>query len=1438
MALSANLCRVTLGVEGMTCGSCVQSIEGRIGGLQGVIHIQVSLELSNATVTYDHTRHSPESLAEAIEDMGFECSLTNATSTAVQTETKVFSTAGCSTDSIQQARSALAQTKGVLETQESADHRGLAVTSVPSLISAERLGDVMSCLVPDAQEGPSSRSSSGVEAVKMRIEGMVCLSCTTTIEGKIGKLKGVEKIKVSLESQEAAVLYLPCVVTVDEIVNQIEVAGFKAIVKSKPRQLKLSASEVERLLSAPKQEEKVSEPCIDSSITTVFQLTGMHCKSCVVNIQDNISKLPGVSSVVVSLENRQATIQHNPKQASAVELQKAIEALPPGDFKAILPASPEPGFLQPLVSVAEIHIEGMTCGSCVQSIEGMISQKKGVRSAQVSLANHQGTFEYDPLVTTPEELRAAVEDMGFDTNSLVPSVVKSPSPPTPSVLSSSLSPVWSAVKEDEAESDAEPATNTISKCFIQIGGMTCASCVANIERNLKNEHGVHSVLVALMASKAEVRFSPSIIDPQRIAEFIRELGFTASVMENYDGSDGTLELVVRGMTCASCVHKIESNLMKQKGILYASVALATNKAHIRHDPEVTGPRDVIRWIENLGFTASLVKKDRPGSHLDHSREIQQWKRSFLISLFFCVPVMGMMIYMIIVDHQIDMSHHHNATAEDREKYHSTMFLEKQLLPGLSIMNLISFLFCVPVQFIGGRYFYGQAYKAVKHRTANMDVLIVLATTIAFTYSVVILLVAMVGRAKVNPITFFDTPPMLFVFISLGRWLEQIAKSKTSEALSKLMSLQATEATVVTLNDDIEEQVDVELVQRGDVVKVVPGGKFPVDGRVIEGHSMADESLITGEAMPVTKKLGSTVIAGSINQNGSLLIKATHVGTDTTLSQIVKLVEEAQTSKAPIQQFADKISGYFVPFIVGVSFLTLVAWILIGFVNFPLVEKYFPGYDKSISEAEAVIRFAFQASITVLCIACPCSLGLATPTAVMVGTGVGAQNGILIKGGEPLEMAHKIQCVVFDKTGTITYGAPKVVQVKMLAEGNRMPRSKLLAIVGTAENNSEHPLGAAITKYCKQELGTESLGTCTDFQAVPGCGIRCLVSNTENLLKKDDSDSEENQRNAVLIQIGDTRALSGDHPLIMDPQPLGEFSGLFILSMCAASFSDELCAMVAIADTVKPEAELAVHTLTAMGLEVVLMTGDNSKTARAIAAQVGIRKVFAEVLPSHKVAKVEQLQLAGKRVAMVGDGVNDSPALAMADVGIAIGTGTDVAIEAADVVLIRNDLLDVVGSIDLSKKTVKRIRINFVFALIYNLVGIPIAAGVFMPVGLVLQPWMGSAAMAASSVSVVLSSLLLKCYTKPSAEKLERRLGEVRRHGSLSEVSVHIGMGELRRSSPKLSLLDRFVNYSRASINSLRSDKHSMNSMALSEPDKHSLLVGDIFLRKDNLREQK
>uniref|UniRef100_A0A8B9Q098 Copper-transporting ATPase 1 n=1 Tax=Apteryx owenii TaxID=8824 RepID=A0A8B9Q098_APTOW len=1305
-----------------------------------------------------------------------------------------------STLTSKQIRSTLLKNKGILDVKMSSDQKTAVVTFISSIINGKQIiqivpGVDLSTSAPEVAPGTcedASWSQASSVVLRLKIEGMTCHSCTSTIEGKIGKLQGIQQIKVSLDNQEAVVMYQPHLITAEEIKHQIEAAGFIASFKKQPRPLKLSAVDLERLKNA---QAKGSETILkensknaNDTKTIVFRIDGMHCNSCVLNIQSTISTLPSVTNIVVSLEKKSAIINYNPNLISIDVLRKAIEAVSPETFKVSLPdeyenvalfttlASPlkSPVALrdasQPLTQVVVINIEGMTCNSCVQSIEGVISQKAGVKSIHVSLPNHNGTIEYDPLQTCPEDLRSSIEDMGFDASlsgnakAELPVVITRPSPEVQleshkTEPPSKVSPLHVAKHE----------TKTISKCYVQVTGMTCASCVANIERNLRREDGIHSILVALMAGKAEVRYNPAITHPSAIAELIRELGFGATVMENCDEGDGILELVVRGMTCASCVHKIESTLMKTNGV---------------------------------------------------------WRRSFLVSLVFCIPVMGLMIYMMIMDSQLAL--------------HSSMFLERQLLPGLSVMNFLSFLLCVPVQMFGGWHFYIQAYKALKHKTANMDVLIVLATSIAFVYSFVILLVAMAEKAKSNPVTFFDTPPMLFVFISLGRWLEHVAKGKTSEALARLISLQATEATIVTLGPDnillSEEQVDVELVQRGDIVKVIPGGKFPVDGRVIEGHSMVDESLITGEAMPVTKKPGNTVIAGSINQNGSLLISATHVGADTTLSQIVKLVEEAQTSKAPIQQFADKLSGYFVPFIVAVSVVTLFAWIIIGFVDFEIVEKYFLGYNKSISAAEVIIRFAFQASITVLCIACPCSLGLATPTAVMVGTGVGAQNGILIKGGEPLEMAHKVKVVVFDKTGTITHGTPEVMQVRFLVESNRIPHNKMLAIVGTAESNSEHPLGVAITKYCKKELDSETLGTCTDFQVVPGCGISCKVTNIELegsflvirmmvelyfLL----SATLTSQKYSVLI--GNREWMNRNGLLVKSEvdKAMTEHERRGRTAVLAA-IDGVLCGLIAIADTVKPEAELAVYTLKSMGLEVVLMTGDNSKTARSIASQVGITKVFAEVLPSHKVAKVKQLQDEGKRVAMVGDGINDSPALAMANVGIAIGTGTDVAIEAADVVLIKDDLMDVVASIDLSRKTVKRIRINFVFALIYNLIGVPIAAGVFLPIGLVLQPWMGSAAMAASSVSVVLSSLLLKMYQKPSSEKLEFRARGQIRHKSPSEISVHIGIDETGTGSPKLSLMDQIINYSRASINSLFSDKRSVNSIVLNEPDKHSLLVGD------------
>ncbi|XP_049729247.1 copper-transporting ATPase 1 isoform X1 [Elephas maximus indicus] len=1478
----------TISVEGMTCSSCVWTIEQHIGKMNGVYHIKVSLEEKNATIIYNPKLQTPKTLQEAINDMGFDATLHNPNPLPVLTDTVFLSVSASFAPPWDYIQSTLLKTKGVADIKISPQQRTAVVTIIPSIVNANQIIELVPGVSLDIgtlekKSGTCedySMAQGGEILLKMKVEGMTCHSCTSTIEGKIGKLQGVQRIKVSLDNQEATIIYQPHLITAEEIKKQIEAVGFSAFIKKQPKYLTLGAIDVERLKNTPVRYSEGSEqrsPSYTNDSTATFIINGMHCKSCVSNIESALSTLQYVSSIAISLENRSATVKYNASLVTPETLRKAIEAVSPGQYSVSItsdvestPSSPFSSYhqqiplnivSQPLTQETVINIGGMTCNSCVQSIEGVISEKAGVKSIRVSLANSSGVIEYDPLLNSPETLREAIENMGFDAT--LPDVNE------PSVLITQPSlemPLLASANEFYAKTmtsvhDKEEAKT--SKCYIQVTGMTCASCVANIERNLRREEGIYSVLVALMAGKAEVRYNPAVVQPLMIAEFIRELGFGATVIENADEGDGVLELVVRGMTCASCVHKIESTLTKHRGIFYCSVALATNKAHIKYDPEIIGPRDIIHTIESLGFEASLVKKDRSASHLDHKREIRQWRRSFLVSLFFCIPVMGLMIYMMVMDRYLAALHHNQTMSqEEMINIHSSMFLEHQILPGLSIMNLLSFLLCVPVQFFGGWYFYIQAYKALKHKAANMDVLIVLATTIAFAYSLVILLVAMCERAKVNPITFFDTPPMLFVFIALGRWLEHIAKGKTSEALAKLISLQATEATIVTFDSDnillSEEQVDVELVQRGDIIKVVPGGKFPVDGRVIEGHSMVDESLITGEAMPVAKKSGSTVIAGSINQNGSLLIRATHVGADTTLSQIVKLVEEAQTSKAPIQQFADKLSGYFVPFIVIISIATLLVWIIIGFLNFEIVETFFPGYNRSISQTETIIRFAFQASITVLCIACPCSLGLATPTAVMVGTGVGAQNGILIKGGEPLEMAHKVKVVVFDKTGTITHGTPVVNQVKVLVESNRIPRNKILAIVGTAESNSEHPLGAAVTKYCKQELDTETLGTCIDFQVVPGCGISCKVTNIEGLLRKDSWKIEENNiKNAALVQIdGNNEQSSTSSSMIIDAQLSKALNaqqykvlignrewmtrnGLIInndvddsmtehekkgRTAILVAVDDELCGLIAIADTVKPEAELAVHILKSMGLEVVLMTGDNSKTAKSIASQVGITKVFAEVLPSHKVAKVKQLQEEGKRVAMVGDGINDSPALAMANVGIAIGTGTDVAIEAADVVLIRNDLLDVVASIDLSRKTVKRIWINFVFALIYNLVGIPIAAGVFMPIGLVLQPWMGSAAMAASSVSVVLSSLFLKLYRKPTYENYELHTRNQIGRKSPSEISVHVGIDDTSRSSPQLGLLDRIVNYSRASINSLLSDKRSLNSIVISEPDKHSLLV--------------
>ena len=1175
-----------------------------------------------------------------------------------------------------------------------------------------------------------------------------------------------------------------------------------------------------------------------------YHIEGITCQKCVRLITEALTEIEGVTQVLVVKEQNAATVRLKENFGPREVLIEAIEGLVNGKFKATEITQEFQDVIVKLTEVDEddletfltelkqtigirdavfvkdksptlrvtfnkfarteenvseivnnlllsfqsgahhrtvtIYIEGMTCQSCVRAIETHVGSRLGVESITVSLDLKQARVTYDSRLTAPDLIVSDVEEAN------------------PEKFRAFLQkPHSETLTEDvDLEAGGGVSTREDSKCFLQVSGMTCSSCVAAIEKHVMKMRGVTKVLVALMAAKAEVEYDPDLVTPEDIAQSISDLGFPSSVVEG--AMEGVIEINITGMTCSSCVHQIESALRGVEGVESALVTLNTARAKVQYDTSVIGPRDILEIITDLGYKAKLASKKDKKHYLDHTEEINKWRNSFIVSLIFGLPCMIIMIYYMV---EMSVSGHQHSDG-------CCLFD----IPGLSLENTLLFLLSTPVQFLGGRHFYRQAWAAIKHRNTNMDVLIVLATTISYTYSCCVVIASMAMGDNTSPMTFFDVPPMLLVFVSLGRWLEHIAKAKTSDALSKLISLQATEAVLVTLGEQeqitSEKKINIELVQRGDLLRVVPGGKVPVDGVVHSGESCCDESLITGESMPVRKIKEDKVIGGSINQHGMLIVEATHVGEDSALSQIVRLVEEAQTSKAPIQQLADRIAGYFVPVVVGCSSLTLCVWLTIGYIRpelLPVSQMEREGF----TTAEITWQFAFRMALTVLAIACPCSLGLATPTAVMVGTGVGARNGILIKGAEPLENAHKVTVVVFDKTGTITHGETSVARLTVLEETDTS-RSRsiatLLAIAATAENSSEHPLGRAIVKYSKEVLGIKTVtGRCDQFSVVPGCGLQARVSCVGEMVReglqadgvrqyeewreKAGKDSELQiggaavdcslirqgqiipmQESNNLIEIQGERGTSdlgynvlvGNRawmarnfveidPLVERRMVREEESGR---TAALLAVEGRLALMLAVSDTVKSEASLTVYALKKAGLDVILLTGDNDKTAKAIARQAGIGRVYSQVLPTQKVAKIKSLQEKGHKVAMVGDGVNDSPALAQADIGIAIGSGTDVAVEAADVVLIRNDLLDVVACLDLSRKTVRRIWCNFLFASVYNILGIPIAAGVFSHWDFKLQPWMGSGAMALSSVSVVISSLMLKLYKKPTRASLE------------------------------------------------------------------------------------
>ncbi|MEO2258799.1 heavy metal translocating P-type ATPase [Paenibacillus amylolyticus] len=794
---------------------------------------------------------------------------------------------------------------------------------------------------------------------------------------------------------------------------------------------------------------------------------------------------------------------------------------------------------------------------------------------------------------------------------------------------------------------------------IQITGMTCAACANKIEKGLGKMDGVTSANVNFALEKASVTYDPTKVEMKELEEKIKKLGY-GSVSE-------VAQFNLEGMTCAACANKIEKGLNKLPGVTNASVNFAMETARVEFSSGEVSIEDMKNKVKKLGYTAIVKQDGTSNGASDHrAKELSNQKRKLLIAAILSLPLLWTMVGHF-------------------------SFTSWIYVPELFMNPWFQLILASPVQFYIGRQFYVGAYKALRNGSANMDVLVSLGTSAAYFYSLYLTIQwsSMVEGMHHGPSLYYETSAVLITLFLMGKLFESLAKGRTSEAIKSLMSLQAKTALVV--RDGKELTIPVDEVIAGDVVLIRPGDKVPVDGEVLEGISSVDESMLTGESLPVEKKVGDAVIGATINKNGILRIKATKVGKETALAQIIKVVEEAQGSKAPIQRVADVISGIFVPIVVGIAIVAFVVW------YFWVTPGDFAG--------------SLEKAIAILVIACPCALGLATPTSIMAGSGRSAELGVLFKGGEHLEQTHKIDAILLDKTGTVTKGKPELTNVVALGNEN-----EFLKLVGAAEKNSEHPLAEAIVVGI-QERNIELPGT-QSFEAFPGFGIQAMVEGrqllvgTRRLMEKYNIDAKAAYHSmSRLEEAGKTAML-----VAID----GQYAG-----------------MVAVADTIKETSKAAVSRLKEMGIKVIMITGDNERTAKAIAAQVGIDHVRAEVLPEGKAEEVKKLQSQGKKVAMVGDGINDAPALATADIGMAIGTGTDVAMEAADVTLMRGDLSSIPDAIYMSRKTMRNIKQNLFWALGYNTFGIPIAA-----IGL-LAPWVAGAAMALSSVSVVLNALRLQ-----------------------------------------------------------------------------------------------
>ena len=813
-----------------------------------------------------------------------------------------------------------------------------------------------------------------------------------------------------------------------------------------------------------------------------------------------------------------------------------------------------------------------------------------------------------------------------------------------------------------------------------IEGMTCASCASTVEKTAQNLTGVLEASVNLASEKLNIKVEEDSFDPKELEKQIDATGYTV-VMPQYV----TKTFDVEGMTCASCSSTVEKTAAKLNGMERASVNLASEKMSVTYNPLELSVRDISDAISGSGYKAIPKEEDQvditgPDEKEKMSKE-EMYKNRAILSAVFTIPLMiismGPMVGLTL---PAIIGHMQNPTN----------------------YALLQLALTLPVVWSGRSYF-EQGFKTLSKGHPNMNSLISLGTAAAFIYSLAATFAIIFLNAELAMMLYYETSAVILAFHTLGKYLEERSKGRMSEAIQKLMDLAPKTARIV--HNGTEQEVAIEEVSPGDIIRVRPGEKMPVDGVIIKGRTAVDESMLTGESMPVAKETGDAIIGASMNKNGAIDYRATKVGKDTTLSQIIQLVEEAQGSKAPIAKLADVITGYFVPIVMGLALVSGLVWLIAG----------------------QSFLFALTILISVLVIACPCALGLATPTAIMVGTGKGAEHGVLIKSGDALETIHNIDTIVFDKTGTLTEGKPVVTDV-VIREQSSFTRETLLQLAASAEKGSEHPLGEAIVKQAEKD--DVHFKDVSHFEAIPGQGLLAEVEEHTIYFGNKKLMAEQNLAVRELEEKADSLADLGKTPMYL-------------------AVDDTVEGIIAVADTLKENSVETIQALQKQGIEIAMITGDNTRTANAVAKQAGIDRVLSDVLPEDKANEVKKLQAEGKKVAMVGDGINDAPALAQADIGLAIGSGTDVAVESADVVLMRSDIKEVLTAIELSKDTLKNIKQNLFWAFAYNIIGIPIAmGGLYLLGGPLLNPAFAAAAMSFSSVSVLLNALRLKNF-KPT-----------------------------------------------------------------------------------------